>query len=73
MVRLRLAGLGVLCSSNRAEDGAADGWCRGLGHGRGGLYSFVYHIFWQKAYNDVLCKNVENDRLGVFKLLVPVT
>lgn len=36
----------------------------------GGLYSFVYYILWRKAY-DVLCKNIENDGLCVFKLLVP--
>jgi hypothetical protein len=70
MVRLRLVGLGIMYSDNRAEDGGADHWRRGVG-GRG-LYYFVYLILWRKAY-DVLCKNVENDGLCVFRWLVLVT
>lgn len=31
MVRLRLVGLGIMYSNNRAEDGGADGWRRGVG------------------------------------------
>jgi hypothetical protein len=68
MVRLRLAGLGTVMGPKVKVRTAG---VEVLVAGAGGLY-FVYHILWRKAY-DVLCKNVENDGLCVFKLLVPMT